>query len=497
MKAGPALVRLAALQAGGLAAAGLTAALMEPRLPPSADFLLPRHWGFWLFRPLIALGAAPWAARAVSLFCLGCLALSAALLAASAAPQTKAAWPGLRARGWQVVLGRLAAAAVGLLAGLAAARLACSLFVGVVENAWFLPQSVDWREPLALWLALFFALSMAAAAACRFWVWTLAERLEPSDCRGFAAPAAVLLVGWLTFGSFAAWRWDEARPGLAAAAGFVQSTLRERRVLVLDGRAPRLHRLDLGEPGEIDYSRHNLQAALQYAGAGESVWRLAALRYLYGGETVEMDAEGLRRALALGDRLGDPLASALLLENLRTAPLTDDDRALLEGLADERRWRVGPRAAAELAEAFSRFGREDLAAAWRRRAQDQPGGAAAGLLDGGAGRARPGVIEGALAPWQGVRVALYAASPDGGPDMLGPQRLVASQALPASGRFEFRALSAGDYVLAAAFDEPRSSPRVLPVVSQAPARLSLSRRRGRIDLPTIRVRWKPTAASGR
>lgn len=476
------------------AAAGITAALAFPRLPPAAESFIPRHAGFWLVRAAMAVAGRPWGAGAFAVFTAACLVAGAAAAAWPVWPRTRSSVRALRGRGFGVLAGRLAAGAVGVLVIAAACRLACSLFVEVIENAWFFSQSADLREPLALWLSLALCLALGLRTAAGFWTWILGERPDLSAAPAWAAPGAVLLCAWLSFGGFAAWRWDEARPSLGAAAGFVASTPRRRRVVVLveDGGkpSPELHVVDFAAPGEIDYGENNLAAAEAYVRRGSSVWRLAALRYLYGGQTLQMDAGALRRALSLGAGLGDGLAAATLAENLAQAPLTQEDSGLLESLADERRYRIGARAAASLAKAYRRFAQADRADYWEKRAADGDGAVAPGLLPRPGAAARPGVIEGAAFPWQGARAALYSRPPEGEPVSLGPARLVASSPLPASGRFDFRALSEGEYFLALAFEVPVTAPGAFPEVTPAPGWLTLAKGKGRVDLAPLRVRWK-------
>ena len=98
--------------------------------------------------------------------------------------------------------------------------------------------------------------------------------------------------------------------------------------------------------------------------------RLPALRALYEEEVKRWDLAGLRDALLLGAQRGDPLAPSLLLAHLSAVAPSPSALAALGALSDERAWRIGPLAAAELSRAYAHLG--DAAEA--RRWADRPRG---------------------------------------------------------------------------------------------------------------------------
>ena len=108
--------------------------------------------------------------------------------------------------------------------------------------------------------------------------------------------------------------------------------------------------------------------------------RLSALRHVVWGRALLGDADGMRKAAFESLLAGDPLAGLMLLENLRRAPVSPANLALLDSLSDEARWRVGPHAAVALAAAFARFGKPDKAAYWLGRASQGASAIPAGLL---------------------------------------------------------------------------------------------------------------------
>jgi hypothetical protein len=245
-------------------------------------------------------------------------------------------------------------------------------------------------------------------------------------------------------------RYDAGKRSLSDAAGIAAEPRLTRAFVVLTEKEGvpdyEVHQLEVGVPGQSDFSPENLGRAAAYVLTRPSVFRLAGLRYLYGGCTLAMDATGLRGALVAGHHLGDPAASVLLLENLawaRPGQAAEQDLALL---SDERAYRVGPLAAAQLAVAYEHLGLSEKAEYWRQRS-GIPDGLLARREPGGP--LRPGKIRGQLQGARGTpRVGLYVHRDARAPYALGPAQLVDAVTADRAGRFEFKELAAGNYFLA-------------------------------------------------
>ena len=439
------------------------AVIYGPRLPPGPEMLLPKRFGYAGFLVLMRLWSAPAVPAALSWAAVACAAGLLAALAAGVALE-------LRERRAKPLSGARAAlrgfgAALGAAAAFWLARWALTGITALIERAWFFPEALDWREPLLL-LGGFCAVLLAAArAAGRLAAWSAGgggrsglSRWLPWACA--LAAAAVLGLGLSSYVSASA-----APPDRGGAP---------RLVCVLaqkDGR-PRVEERLVEVPAEPSPEPVAPTAA--------------ALRLLYEERTIEMDADGLRRALSLGVSRGDPLARALLLENLLAAPADARTRRLLDSLCDPKRWRVGARAAARLALGYARLGDGDRAAYWLSRASRGEGAPPPGLLALPDARTvlRRGRIFGRLRADGPARVALYARREPGQPYLLGPAQLVASSDVGAGGRFDFKDLTEGDYYLAFAVEAPSSAG-----ASRRPLRvrgsrgdLELSRRRRAIGV---------------
>ena len=249
-----------------------------------------------------------------------------------------------------------------------------------------------------------------------------------------------------------------------------------------------VHSIELGVPGKSEYSPASLKATQRYAARPCTVFARPALRYLYGGATMEMNADGLRLALFLGHLADDVLARVFLLDNLAVAPPGSGKALMLDAEADEGAYGIGPKGAARIALAYAHLGIKDRAAYWEKRASEGAGGVPRGLLslpEGGA--LDPGLIRGSVRGAAGVKVGLYARRDASAPYQLGPSQLVDATAADAKGGFEFNGLAAGDYFLALAVDseKPRAEDKV--TVKGHKGDLHLSAAHPKIELPPLDI----------
>lgn len=442
----------------------MTGLFMIPRLPQSEDLILPRRPGSGFFSLAIAHREAL-SAASLSLLWIAVLGLAVVFLLAA-----RRAWPALTSLRPQEKLKRLALCAAGLLALERAAHFAVSSSVDVIQYAWFMPESLDPREPLLTWLSLSLVLALVVGAGGALLGWTAGR----PDRRGWVWAAGLLIVA---AGAGAADQacYDAGKASLAQAVGLAAAPARTRTFAVLIEKQGvpdyEVHRMDLGIRGQSDFSAESLAAVAAYVASKRSVFMLAGLRFLYAGYAMQMDAESLRESLAEGHRLGDPGARAWLLENLACAPPGARQASYLALLDDESRYRIGPLAAAQLAAAYEHLGDGGKAASWRRRS-GIPEGLLAAAAPGGA--LKPGSISGRIkgAP-RPARVGLYAHRDPQAPYALGPGQLIESTTTDASGRFEFKGLAAGSYFLAFYLDFDRG---------KAPETLRLRGHRGDVRL---------------
>lgn len=450
------------------------AAVYAPRLPADPAFLLPQKAGGGILLAFASVLRRPWAPAALSYAALLAVALCALALGWSVVARAKKGPPVSRA-----LLAVAGAAGVAVLA-----RLTLVTWLDVVANAWFMPESLDLREPLLL-AGLFcgvFALALRAASA--FAVWCVLS-LRNSEAAEWALPAGRLAAAWLT--AFAAARgvYDAGFSDLSAAVGGAGE---ERPALVAvfsgDDGGPEPKVLAAAQDGDLSAVEAYLDAHPR------SVYRRAALGRLYAGCTIAMDASCLRRALSRGLSAGDPYARLLALEHLQSAPAGEEGRALLAAVSDERRFRAGPRAAARLALAAARQGDEEAARRWLARASQGEGALPPGLVELPArpGPLKPGRISGRLRAKGGAVVALYARAHPGQPSLLGPGQLAGTSQADASGRFRFEGLPAGDYYLAAAVTPSGPDSRRRLRVLGRRGDLTLSARRPALDGLSLELR---------
>lgn len=455
------------------------------RAPASADFILPRRAAYWWFEGFIHAQQAPGLRAAYSWAAL--LLAGAGLLGWLAALVSELA-------GWEPAartLRRFLICAAAVLGAAWAGRWALSLYLDILRNVWFPPESLDWREPALAFLAASHAVwgvFGSSLAFCRA-AGTLdhessAEQLGRFLGRGGALllPAALL---WLA----AEFRWDYSKKNLLEAGGSADMVPLETvfQVAVEDeagNPAFQSRVIRTVEPGAAVASPRGM-AALTEVARSRGVYALRALRALYQAYTLELDPEGLRNSLGLGHLREDPVARLLLLRNLSSAPAQDAAGRNMEFLADPVHWRFGPAAAALLAEAFGHAGRPDHAAYWRSQGRGGmiPPGLLAGVGETGVRRA-DGLVRGTFRGPRPRKAALFIREP--GPDgyVIDPAGLVTAAVPDSKGKFEFHGLAEGDYFLVLSPPPGVSISRW----TGAPGDIRIRERRRRIELKAIELK---------
>jgi hypothetical protein len=271
--------------------------------------------------------------------------------------------------------------------------------------------------------------------------------------RRSAGCAAAFLIPAFSLHIWTTVRCDAGARNLAQAAGIPREPVGRETVLILTelrGRSDfEVYDVAMGIAGTADLSESSLRRLEGlFGGRPLSVWRSQARRLLWEGYALRQDVGRLRGSLWAAERGGDPLAWFILVQHLAIAPPDALAGELLDSLADERRWRIGGRAAMLLAQAYAHLGLTGPAAAWNARAAQALGiapGLSAPSPPGGA--LHPGIIRGSVRGLRRARVALYARRGPQEPYSLGPESLVASSWANADGRFQFSGLSSGDYYL--------------------------------------------------
>ncbi|HXT00597.1 MAG TPA: hypothetical protein VN915_07980 [Elusimicrobiota bacterium] len=448
------------------AAAALAAMAFASRLPPGPEFLLPRRGGYALYAAAWRLFAAPHGRALFS-------ALIAFVLLACAAAfawALRRALPKKRPQGW---IAKLGLAAGPVFAAFLAARAICHV-LDLIALVWFPYGSMDVREPLAV-SALGVLVFLPAAAASRAWV---AGKRRRATTLLFALVA--LDVGGLL---------------LASAKGVG----RESGVSLGEGRT--LYVVLTQTPRGPDREAYSLKpdvfggsdprpALLALASGPADARVLPSLRALYEQNEKRWDLDGLRAALLAGVNRGDMLAASMLLGHAGAAAPSIELRADLDALADEKRWRVGPLAAAELARAYRHQGDEAAAKAWFEKS-----GAAPGLIaadeDAPLKKSR---ISGTVKAPAPIRVALYRRADPDAPYLLDASGLVSSGEPDAKGRFSFSGMTAGRYYLA--FALPAAEDRGEIQISGNHGDLLLTAKQPALALPPLALSFsKPRRES--
>lgn len=455
------MAELAAL----LASAALAAMLFASRLPPGADFFLPRRGGSGLYRAAWALFAAPGARTAfsavVALVLLACAAAFVLDLRRAARKPHKS---------WNTRLGLLIGPVFALLL---AVRLGGAV-LDLVQLVWFPYGGMNAREPFAAFALFVIALAPAATAA-RHWV-------------GGRRRSATVLFGTLVLLQIAGAVYGGAK-GVGRVPAAPPARGRTLYVVLTEGQKGPDHEIySLEHDVFFDPDPRPYYRALAQGEHDARV--LPALRALYESETKRWDLGGLRDALLLGVSRGDALAPSLLLAHLTAAPPSPEARAALGALADESTWRIGPLGAAALARACAHQGDAEAAARWAAKSGG-PNGIAPGLLGlSKAGGERLGSIRGTVRAPGASRVALYVKQDPAAPYLLGAAGLAAAAEPDAHGHFSFSGLALGRYYLALAVSN-EDGRRGEVSVSGSRGDLILDARRPALDLPPLTIRFTP------
>ncbi len=428
------------LAASSALALGVTAMLLLTRAPSTSEFILPRRIGFGVIDFFIQAQHSPGLRSAVSWLSLGLI------LAAGAAIAIRL-WTRLRgSRRTHKV--RLALAALLLLA---AARFSVSLMLDILGNVWGAPGGIGLSEAILafLWvLAAGQALGHGLLAAAR---WNVETQGRRKWARRVAVAASVLLIPGGCLYAYAALRLDWRKASLSEAAGIPENPKDFRTIIILketDTPDYEVRRVGVGVEGQADYSRESLRRLEEFVGRGRTLFTREALRHIYGGYTVRMEADRLRESLFMAHRAGDTLARLLLISNLAHAPVEKVNLRFLDDVSDEEIYRVGARGAALLALAYSQQGDHDRASYWGARASSGSGGIPRGLLGITLENIPAATLKGKVKSPEPVQLGLYARVSPGAPYGLAPSELVASTRTGEEGRFEFVNLAPGDYYLA-------------------------------------------------
>lgn len=440
-----------------LAGLALAVIFFFPRLPVSTDLILPRRAFFFFFRAAIYFNQRPTLRTVVSWLAVILLFSSVAAALVYLYRRSDFSWRQWKSFGPREGFLRALVLIGGLYLLWRLARFALSLSLDLLQNVYFPPESLDWREPLILWAVFFAAASASLRTAAALWRWAGSKLLSARELAAGAAPAWLLLALSLSLYARAVTRYDAGHMSLDDAAGIPAQALDTRTVIVLSEKEGRpdyeIHPISAASPW-AGYSAEGLETVEKYLSRLPTVFGRAALAYLYDGYAVRMDGERLRHALLRGHQAGDGLARMLLLENLAIAAPSAANRILLESLADEKAYRIGPRASARIAEVYSHFGIADQVQYWRRRASSGKGALPPGLLAPSEkeGALKTGVVRGVVHGGGRATVGLYARPDPYSPYALGPTQLVESVESDSRGGFEFRGLSAGEYFLAFSID---------------------------------------------
>lgn len=447
------------------AAAALAAMLFASRLPPGAEFIVPRRGGFALYRAAWALFATPWGRTAFSAVIALTLAACAGLFAVALRREIRE-WP----RAWSA---RVAVAAGPVFALILAGRLVGHA-LDLIQSVWFPYGGLDARElPVAFTLFVMTGLG-AVLASC---AWAGGRRARATVL--FAA----LIAADLSSGLLA------SVCGVGLPSSIPASSGKTVFVILTEGEhGPGREVYSLAPDVFVDPDSRPALTAL--AARTHDARALPALRALYEEETKRWDLDGLRSALLLGAARRDPLAVSVLLANLGVAAPSPAATAALGAIADTDAWRIGPLGAAAISRAYARSGDRAAAVRWSEKAGG-PTGIAAGLLEtSGGGALHPGRIAGVVQAPVATRVALYAKSDPGAPYLLDAAGFVGSAQPDARGRFVFSGLPAGRYYLAVALSAGDGRRGEVSVTGNR-GDVVLDARRPARNLPPLTIKFTP------
>ncbi len=196
------------------------------------------------------------------------------------------------------------------------------------------------------------------------------------------------------------------------------------------------------------------------------------------------------------------LARMILLRRLSTIPATAENEKYLRAFADERKWYIGKTPSLRISEAFMHFGKPDEAKAWAMKAKAKGADLTkAAFLNEPAvtGASVTGVVKLNGAPLAGTKVALFTYRPK--MTQIDQQYFssfpVDAKTTDDAGRFEFKDVGKGEYVLAVMAEKeqvPLKAPPEIFSVENAPGVIRIAADSPKRSLGDIAMTVKPKEA---
>ena len=197
------------------------------------------------------------------------------------------------------------------------------------------------------------------------------------------------------------------------------------------------------------------------------------------------------------------LARLVLLRRLSSIPATAENEKYLRSFADEKKWYIGKTPSLRISEAFMHFGKTEEAKAWATKAKTKgcrPCTKAAFLNEPVvAGTSVTGVVKLNGAPLAGTKVALFSYRPK--MTQVDPKYFggfpVDAKTTDEAGRFEFKGLGKGEYVLAVMAEKeqvPLKAPPDAFSVENAPGVIKIAADSPTRSLGDITMTVKPKEA---
>jgi hypothetical protein len=196
------------------------------------------------------------------------------------------------------------------------------------------------------------------------------------------------------------------------------------------------------------------------------------------------------------------LARMVLLRRLSSIPATAENEKYLRSLADEKKWYVGKTPSLRISEAFMHFGKTDEAKVWADKAKKKGADLtkAAFLSEPVVtGASVTGVVKLNGAPLAGTKVALFSYRPK--MTQVDPQYFggfpVDAKTTDEAGRFEFKDMGKGEYVLAVMAEKeqvPLKAPPDVFSVENAPGVIKIAADSPTRSLGDITITVKPKEA---
>lgn len=177
------------------------------------------------------------------------------------------------------------------------------------------------------------------------------------------------------------------------------------------------------------------------------------------------------------------LARMFLLRRLSSIPATAENEKYLRSFADEKKWYIGKTPALRISEAFMHFGKTDEAKTWATKAKIRGADLTkAAFLNEPVvtGTSVTGILKLNGAPLTGTKVALFTYRPK--MTQIDPQYYggfpVDAKTTDEAGRFEFKDMGKGEYVLAVMTEKEqvplKAPPGVVFSVENAPGIIKIA-----------------------